>query len=115
MASTSSDLGALAVISEKYNYNENNEGCKSTHAHATHANREMQRERDERAKKRKASSLSKSRGYKLTMVGMDTLQRVNDDIANDKINNKDIERAMPKKPRKKGEKEDYAATPLTPP
>lgn len=92
--------GSIASLHEKYNYNESIQLSNR----ATDANDEIEHKREEMrrvvkpTKERKPVSLD----YTLTMIDMDTLHRVNDDIKNNKLNDDDITVDIPKrKPRKK--------------
>ncbi|TIB67404.1 hypothetical protein E3P77_01530 [Wallemia ichthyophaga] len=81
-----------------------------TRTRAKHANRTRKKRKAEMAAEAGTSTTASasssnpaplaSRNYTLTMLSIDTLQRVKDDIANEKINDEDIERAMPQDKKK---------------
>ena len=125
MASTRSDTTALAEIRGKYSFNEARKGSngingakgvngvngingingiKPVARAVTMNDQDLQSEpQRKRSKPNKPNKPNKapSREYTLTMINIDTLHRVNDDIANNRINDDDIKPETPKRQRKK--------------
>ncbi|TIA91634.1 hypothetical protein E3P99_00964 [Wallemia hederae] len=108
VASTSSDTTALAEIRGKYSFNEarkDGNGINAINVVKPVARAVTMNDQDlpsqPKRKRNNKPNKAPSREYTLTMISMDTLHRVNDDIANNRINDDDIKIDTPKRQRKK--------------